>query len=211
VIELINVSKWYSSFAAVRNVSLSVEKGELVLLRGDNGAGKSTLLRLIAGVEKSDEGEVLINSHSVSSSKGFQLIKKEIGIAYLCADSLLYADLQIGESLRLIGSLRGANNEQYLKFSKSLGIGNALEFRPSECSQGMLKKASFVASILGSPKLILLDEPFSSLDAKSTEACLEIVYSLSATGATVLIASHEKDFKQLSFDGTLLLEKGRLK
>lgn len=213
MIELKNVSKWYGSFAALRKVTLSVNAGDLVLFKGQNGAGKSTLFRILAGIEKVDEGSVEISKNNISSSAGFHQIKKNIGIGYVSADSMLYADLQIGESLGLIEKLNDSGKEDLIKsrsLCESLNLTKAMALKPFECSQGMLKKASLVACLLGRPKLILLDEPFSSLDSDSIEVCLNIIKDIKDKGNTVLIASHRNDYGSLFFDNVFSLNQGRV-
>src|ERR1041384_6531516 len=155
-----NVSKIYGRTAAVRKVSLELQPGRFYVLRGENGAGKSTLLRMIAGLNEPTEGSIQIF--------GEPNRKQLHEIGYMAHAPLLYDELGGMENLRFFARLYGVSSDQPLtEAMQRVGLDPALERRVGQYSQGMRQRLSLARAIFHSPRLLLLDEPFSNVDPES--------------------------------------------
>jgi ABC-type multidrug transport system ATPase subunit len=171
-----NLSRSYNGKKIIRNLSFELAAGHLLILLGRNGSGKTTLLNCLAGIRDVDSGRVLIEPQ-----KRLELVAQE---------SLLYAELSIRENLELFSALAGRDSfptELVDRFS----LATFLEKRISDCSAGITRRVSIVRALLSSPDILLLDEPFLSLDKLSKEVLKEIISEELLKQRCVLVATHE--------------------
>ncbi len=182
LLNLNKISKCYSSFSALGEVSLSVNSGEIVLLAGANGAGKSTLLRIISGLAKADTGSLTLNGEP---PKNF---RSKVG--YLGHDPLLYPTLTVRENLTLFGKLY-ASSVKIDPLLQEFRLIKLAERELGTLSKGELSRVGICRTFLNDPKLFLLDEPTSSLDEASTESLMRMISASCKAGAAAIIASHD--------------------
>jgi NitT/TauT family transport system ATP-binding protein len=193
VIEVSHVSKRFRSStrgvtAALRDMSLSVEDGELVCLVGPSGCGKTTLLNLVAGLERPDEGQVLIGGKRVSGPG------PDRGVMF--QDPALFPWLSVAENvafglkeLRLPRRERIARAKKYLELVKMSGFARAWVH---ELSGGMKQRVALARALALEPDILLMDEPFGALDPKSRDALqAELVAIWQATGKTIVFVTHD--------------------
>ncbi len=171
---LVEVSKLYGNFAALRKVSVEFAPGSCTMILGDNGAGKSTLLRLLAGLIAPTRGSGCRSSHDEPH-------KQRRRIAYMSHEAMLYDELSAMENLRYFASLqlqRGfacsctASPEMALR---AVGLDPTLTRPVGQYSQGMRQRASLARVLQTDPELLLLDEPFSNLDVASARHMVELL------------------------------------
>lgn len=201
------VSRVYGTFAALRNVSTAVPAGSSVVIRGENGAGKSTLLRIIAGLISPTHGSV-----SVLGASPREQVSR---LAYMSHEPMLYDELTGLENLRYFASLQpaGLTPEEALRM---VGLDPALTRRLSEYSQGMRQRASLARVLMSQPDVLLLDEPFSNLDAPSAAQMVEILSgyvqtpSSSGCARTLLLTTHQFELARPLARSILTLQAGRL-
>jgi ABC-type multidrug transport system ATPase subunit len=177
VLEVKDVTKTFGSLSVLKRLSLSCGSGEVVLLVGANGAGKSTLLRAIAGLSRPDSGSVT---------------RDTTRIGFLSHHLFLYGRLSVRENIRLFASVQGAS--EWSDVVSRLELSKVVDRPLAELSKGMQARVGIARAFLGSPELILLDEPTSNLDEKGTSLLLgEIERRRSETNArsTFLIATHD--------------------
>ncbi len=199
-IELTHVSRVFGHFAALRNISLSIPAGSSVVILGENGAGKSTLLRLIAGL--------------VSPSHGSVCVSRSHRLAYMSHETMLYDELTALENLNYFAALQPSalTPEAALR---EVGLDPAIPRRVGEYSQGMRQRASLARVLLTQPDLLLLDEPFSNLDAASTQHMIELLFNYvesSTTGQTrtLLLTTHQANLARPLARTTLTLRAGEI-
>jgi heme exporter protein A len=208
VLELRRVSKYFGDSAALRNVSLRFSSGECVLIYGPNGAGKTTLLRMLASLSQPTEGEIWLDGDRVPRQSAEY--KRRIG--FVSHATLLYDDLTVQENLRLAGKLFGLTGlDARIDFLLDLF---AVQERRTELvrtlSRGLQQRVTLVRALLHEPDFVLLDEPFTGLDAASSSSLENVLRRLAEQGHAVIFSTH--DFAQgASIAGRLVaLEKGRL-
>ena len=207
-VELSGISRLYGSFAALRNISMRVHPGASVLLLGENGAGKSTLLRLIAGLISPSEGTLAVLGGTPRSERD--------RLAFMSHAPMLYDELTGIENLRYFASLygiEGTNAEQALR---DVGLDPQLPRRVGEYSQGMRQRASLARVLMLEPALLLLDEPFSNMDAASVQMMTARLRTfLSQPGRdgvarTLFLTTHQADLARPLATTTLTLMAGQL-
>jgi heme ABC exporter ATP-binding subunit CcmA len=202
LVDLDEVSKLYGSFVALRKVSLSFEPGRCYVLLGENGAGKSTLLRLIAGLLRPTYGSVCVFGEDSPADA-----RDRIG--YMSHAPMLYDELSGVENLRYFASLY---REQACLTPEaalqSVGLDAALGRPVGQYSQGMRQRASLARVLLAQPQLLLLDEPFSNMDAASAQQMLVLVGRLRGEGKTVILTTHQRELAEPIADFLLTLQAG---
>ncbi|WP_372435711.1 ABC transporter ATP-binding protein [Subtercola lobariae] len=202
--------KKFGSVIAVDGVDLEVRRGGFYGIVGPNGAGKTTTLSMITGLVRPDEGVVLVNGHDVW--KDPVEAKRIIGVL---PDKLrLFERLTGRQLLQYSGSLRGLKGqvvrERTDELAEAFGIHDALNRLVSDYSAGMTKKVALAASMIHSPRLLVLDEPFESVDPVSADTVTEILQKYVSAGGTVVLSSHSMDMIERVCDGVAIIVHGRV-
>ncbi|RXZ02001.1 ABC transporter ATP-binding protein [Fictibacillus sp. S7] len=190
VLEINNLTKKFGDFIAVDNMSLSIKEGEIFGFLGSNGAGKSTTINMIAGLLRSNEGEIKILGKNIASQSKFA--KRNIGI--VPQDLAIYEDLTAYENVRFFAGLYGLRGtelkdrvEEALKF---VGLLDKQKSLPKNFSGGMKRRLNIACAIAHKPKLIIMDEPTVGIDPQSRNYILNSVRQLNEMGCTVIYTSH---------------------
>ena len=190
----------------LRGVSFSAAAGELIALRGPNGAGKSTLLRILAGALRPNAGEVRIAGAAAGAAEARRLT------GFLSHQSLLHPILTVRENLEFYATLfalpdRAAAAQRALELVRGAWLAPR---RVDELSQGMKQKAALARCLLHTPRLLLLDEPFASLDRVTVAEMRTTLAEMRDRGMTLIVSSHQEEaFAGLAVR-SLELERGRL-
>jgi heme ABC exporter ATP-binding subunit CcmA len=202
-VQVDGVSKIYGRTAAVRNVSLQLERGRFYVLRGENGAGKSTLLRMIAGLSAPTEGAIRVF--------GMKTRDALARMGYMAHAPLLYDELSGIENLRFFGRLYGIESDAPLAEAiRRVGLDPELTRRVGQYSQGMRQRLSLARAIFHSPQLLLLDEPFSNVDPESASQIAQLLAAMRAAGNTILLVTHQLGLLAKTADEFLVLSAGEL-
>lgn len=189
-LEIKNLTKKFGDFIAVDNMSLSVAQGEIFGFLGSNGAGKSTTINMIAGLLRSNEGE--INILGKNSKKHNRFAKMNIGI--VPQDIAIYEELTAYENVKFFAGLYGlrgaelkARVEEALQF---VGLSDKYKSYPKNFSGGMKRRLNIACAIAHRPKLIIMDEPTVGIDPQSRNYILQSVRKLNEMGSTIIYTSH---------------------
>jgi heme ABC exporter ATP-binding subunit CcmA len=201
VVELESVSKLYGAFVALRKISLSLEAGRCYVLLGENGAGKSTLLRLVAGLIRPTQGSVRVFSQKPED------VRERIG--YMSHAPMLYDEFSGAENLRYFAGLYRERDCMAPEAAlRAVGLDAALTRPVGQYSQGMRQRASLARVLLSQPELLLLDEPFSNMDAASAKQMLDLLVRLRAEGKTIVLTTHQRELAEPVADFLLTLQAG---
>lgn len=180
-----NISKSFGGQRVLDGVTFTANRGEVVGLLGRNGAGKTTLLRIVCGLLEADSGQVLFDDHVG--------VPKEL-IGYLPEERGLYRRMRAGEQALYLAQLKGMNRkdaEQSLRqWFDRLGMVDWWDTQASRLSKGMQQRLQFVVTVVHSPRLLVLDEPFSGFDSDNADMLCREIQRLSAGGTTVLLSTH---------------------
>jgi ABC-2 type transport system ATP-binding protein len=205
VVELAGVTKAYESKVAVRDLSLSVEAGQMFGLLGPNGAGKTSSIRMMMGITLPDSGEVRL------FEKPFD--RKSLDrVGYLPEERGLYKKMKVLEQLVFFGELHGLAKEEARKrasdWAKRLEIDETLGKKTEELSKGMQQKIQFIGSLLHDPGLIVMDEPFSGLDPVNAKLLEKTLIELKDQGKAIVFSTHRMDQVEKLCDSICLIDKG---
>jgi len=199
--------KQFGRFAALRGVTAEFPAGKLYVVLGDNGAGKTTLLRIIAGLAYPTRGAI-----SVLGSKEIKEVRAQIG--YMAHPSLLYDEMSGLENLRYFAQLyeipAGDVERRCTAAITSVKLDPELERPVGQYSQGMRQRMSLARALLNDPKLLLLDEPFSNVDARSASEMAALVAVARDHGKTVFVVTHQPAQLEGYADEFVWMEAGRI-
>ncbi|HEY7042462.1 MAG TPA: heme ABC exporter ATP-binding protein CcmA [Nocardioidaceae bacterium] len=177
-------------FPALAGASLTVERGEIVLLKGPNGAGKTTLLRLCAGLLPLERGEARILGVDLATDR--RRVRARVGL--LGHSNGLYDDLSVAENVRFWAQTVGATSAEVDAALARLGLaGRLAETKVARLSAGQRRRTALAALVARRPELWLLDEPHAGLDAEGRDVIDGLLHAAVAAGATVMVASHERE------------------
>ena len=191
------VSKQYSPHAiALRDVTLSVAKGELVYLAGPSGAGKSTLLKMIAAMERPSGGQVLVNGQNIGKlpRASVPFLRRNLGLIFqqqrLLNDRSILANTML--PLLVAGAARSEAEQRARAALDKVGLAERADDRPLELSGGEQQRAAIARAIVNRPQIILADEPTANLDRASADKVLDALHAFHAAGVTCLISTHDE-------------------
>jgi heme ABC exporter ATP-binding subunit CcmA len=207
LVQLENVSRLFGRFPALRQISLSFATGRCYVLLGENGAGKSTLLRILAGLLEPTTG----SARMLFDGKAERLADQRARIGYMSHAPMLYDELTAVENLRYFAALYRTcaclTPEETLT---AVGLDPALGRPVSQYSQGMRQRTSLARVLLAQPSLLLLDEPFSNMDAASAGKMVALLGQLRDANRTVVLTTHQRSLAEPLADHLLMMEAGRL-
>jgi len=209
VIEARGVFRFFGDLPALRDVSLRVEAGDSLLLYGPNGAGKTTLLRMLAGLCRPSEGEVLFAGRSLASDS--RTAKARIG--FVSHATFLYGELTGRENLRFFGRLFGVPDlERRIDWALDLFAVRERAQEPARnLSRGLQQRMSLARALLHDPSLLLLDEPFTGLDADSAGNLERLLARLPQEGKALIFSTHNYAQGISLARRVVALERGRIK
>jgi heme ABC exporter ATP-binding subunit CcmA len=203
IAQLDSISKLYGRFAALRKVSCTFEAGRCYVLLGENGAGKSTLLRILAGLLAPTLGTVSVLGATPA------LARDRIG--YMSHAPMLYDELTALENLAYFAALYAPLPTLTPQAAlEAVNLDPELKRPVAQYSQGMRQRTSIARVLITQPRLLLLDEPFSNMDAASARQMLSLIGEMRDQGRTVILTTHQRELAAPIADAMLLMQAGAL-
>ena len=207
MLEIDQVTKRYNDILAVDAISLTARPGRILGLLGPNGAGKTSTLRMVNNIIKPDAGEVRLDGQMIGR-------ETQASIGYMPEERGLYRQMPIIDQLIYLGRLKGLSARDAKRAANSwlelLEAGDWRRKRPRELSKGMQQKVQFALALLHSPRLLILDEPFSGLDPLNSALLEQTIAERKAAGAIIVFASHRMEQVEQLCDDICLVESGRI-
>jgi ABC-2 type transport system ATP-binding protein len=206
VVALAGVTKAYENKIAVSDLSLSIEAGQMFGLLGPNGAGKTSSIRMMMGITVPDSGSITLFDKPFARNSLEQ-------VGYLPEERGLYKKMKVLDQLIFFGQLHGLAREEAQKravaWAARMEISDALPKRTEELSKGMQQKIQFIATLLHSPQLIVMDEPFSGLDPVNAVLVERTLLELKDQGKAILFSTHRMDQVEKLCDSICLINNGK--
>jgi len=210
MITLNNISKSFNGMYAVRNISIAVACGEIFGLVGPNGAGKTTTIKMMTGLLRPDEGQILIGKHDIVKEP----IKAKSILGYVPDKAFLYEKLTAREFLIFISSIYNIEKSEAMESIERLlnlfGIKDVEDELIESFSQGMRQRLLFTSALIHNPKALLIDEPFMGLDPFGVLMLKGVIKDLSAKGVTIFLATHSLHFAEELCHRVGFINKGAL-
>jgi cell division transport system ATP-binding protein len=215
VIETRNLSKLYSrGLYALRELSLTVEKGEFVFLTGPSGAGKSTFLRLLLRQERPSEGELIVNGFNLSKLSRSQIQEYRRGIGFIFQDFKLIPSRTVVENvtfvLEVVGVPPAQQRRRAFQVLKWVGLQHRMNSYPPDLSGGEQQRIAIARALVTDPMLLLADEPTGNLDPDLSLEIMNLLREINAGGTTVLVATHDRELIRLVGRRSITLDQGRV-
>ena len=214
ILKLNHVTKSYDQNVIFSDLSLEVKKGEVVVILGPSGCGKSTLLRCINGLEKIQEGDILLEDECIShQSKQMPLIRQKIGMVFQSYE--LFPHLDVLHNI-ILGPTKaqGRDKSEAIKEAERLlarvGLLDKKNAYPRQLSGGQKRRVAIVRALCMKPEILLFDEVTAALDPEMVREVLDVILSLAKEGSTMVIVTHEMEFARAIADRIIFLDEGKI-
>ena len=210
-----DVEKWYSNkFHVLKGISLTVNRGEVVVLMGPSGSGKSTFIRTFNGLEPYQKGQIEIDGVPIAhDNKGIELIRREVGMVFqqfnLFPHLTVLKNITLGPMhLRKLPKSEAEN--QAMELLERVGIAHQAKKYPGQLSGGQQQRVAIARALAMRPKVMLFDEPTSALDPEMVQEVLDVMRNLAESGMTMVCVTHEVGFARGVADRIIFLDDGKL-
>lgn len=214
ILKLNHVTKSYDQNVIFSDLSLEVKKGEVVVILGPSGCGKSTLLRCINGLEKIQEGDILLEDEFIShQSKQMPFIRQKIGMVFQSYE--LFPHLDVLHNI-ILGPTKaqGRDKSEAIKEAERLlarvGLLDKKKAYPRQLSGGQKQRVAIVRALCMKPEILLFDEVTAALDPEMVREVLDVILSLAKEGSTMVIVTHEMEFARAIADRIIFLDEGKI-
>jgi polar amino acid transport system ATP-binding protein len=214
LISLEKLEKWYGSFHALKNISLSVRKGEKIVLCGPSGSGKSTLIRCINALETIQDGKVVVEGQLLDgSTKAVDTIRREVGMVFQSFN--LFPHMTVLQNctlapMRVRGTSRADAERLARKYLERVRILDQAEKYPAQLSGGQQQRVAIARALCMEPKVMLFDEPTSALDPEMVKEVLDTMIGLARDGMTMICVTHEMGFARQVADRVIFMASGEI-
>ncbi|UHL65334.1 amino acid ABC transporter ATP-binding protein [Paralcaligenes sp. KSB-10] len=214
MIELKSVSKWYGKFQALKDCSVRVDQGEVVVFCGPSGSGKSTLIKLINGLEDFQAGDVLYRNQSIHGGD-IKLTRLRTRIGMVFQHFELFPHLSVLENLtiaqiRVLGRSEGEAVKKASALLDRVGLAAHIDKHPGQLSGGQQQRVAIARALCMDPEVMLFDEPTSALDPEMINEVLAVMIELAQEGMTMLCVTHEMGFAKKVADKIVFMDAGAI-
>jgi general L-amino acid transport system ATP-binding protein len=213
-IEIANMNKWYGSFHVLRDINLTVQRGERIVICGPSGSGKSTLIRCINALEEHQAGRIVVDGTELSSDlKNIDKIRSEVGMVFQHFN--LFPHLTILENCTLapiwVRKVPKREAEEIaMHYLEKVKIPEQANKYPGQLSGGQQQRVAIARSLCMKPRIMLFDEPTSALDPEMIKEVLDTMIQLAEEGMTMLCVTHEMGFAQAVANRVIFMDQGQI-
>lgn len=214
MIEFHDVNKYFGKFQALKNINLTIDRGEVVTIIGPSGSGKSTVLRCINGLERITSGQLIVNDFDLADKKtDMNRIRKNVGMVFqhfnLYANKNVLQNITLGPELVLKRD-KAEVEQEARDLLKMVGLESKAGSFPGELSGGQQQRVAIARSLAMKPKAILFDEPTSALDPEMIGDVLDVMQKIAEQGMTMVVVTHEMGFARHVGNRIVFMDDGKI-
>jgi len=213
-IQIVGMHKWYGEFHVLKDINLTVQRGERIVICGPSGSGKSTMIRCINRLEEHQKGQILVDNIELTGNlKNIEHIRREVGMVFQHFN--LFPHLTVLENCTLAPiwvrkTPKAEAEETAMKYLERVKIPEQANKFPGQLSGGQQQRVAIARSLCMSPKIMLFDEPTSALDPEMIKEVLEVMVELAETGMTMLCVTHEMGFAKTVANRVIFMDEGEI-
>ncbi len=214
MIEIKNLNKWYGSFHVLKNINLSVKKGEIIVVCGPSGSGKSTMIRCINRIEAHQKGTIHVLGKKLTPKvKNISAVRRDVGMVFQDFD--LFPHMTVLENLVLAPTWilklpRKAAEDRAMALLERVKIHDQAHKMPGQLSGGQQQRAAIARALCMDPKIMLFDEPTSALDPEMVKEVLDVIKELAKAGMTMICVTHEMGFARQVATRMIFMDAGEI-
>ena len=214
IIEIKALNKWYDKFHVLTDTDLTVAAGERIVICGPSGSGKSTLIRCINGLEKIQQGSIVVDGIDLTAKAGnIDAVRQEVGMVFQQFN--LFPHMTVLQNcmlapMRSRGIGKAEAEAQAMKYLNRVRIGDRAKKYPSQLSGGQQQRVAIARALCMTPKVMLFDEPTSALDPEMVKEVLDTMIGLAEDGMTMLCVTHEMGFARSVADRVIFMAEGHI-
>ncbi len=214
IIEITDLNKWFGNFHVLKNINMTVHKGEIIVICGPSGSGKSTLIRCINRIETHQKGKIIVAGTELTGKmKNVAGIRKEVGMVFQNFD--LFPHLTVLENLTLAPAWilkmpRKKSEKIAMALLKRVQIHEQAYKMPGRLSGGQQQRAAIARALCMNPKIMLFDEPTSALDPEMVKEVLDVIRQLAHDGMTMICVTHEMGFAKQVANRIIFMDSGEI-
>jgi glutamate/aspartate transport system ATP-binding protein len=213
MIEVREVSKRYGSFQVLKSCSLSIARGEVIVVCGPSGSGKSTLIKCVNGLEPFDQGEIVVDGLRVADKAGLRALRTRIGMVFQSFE--LYPHLTAMENICLaprvvLGRSRAEAGARARALLARVGLTDHAQKYPAQLSGGQQQRVAIARALAMDPVVMLFDEPTSALDPEMIKEVLDVIIDLARDGMTMIVVTHEMGFARRVANRIVFMDSGEI-
>jgi polar amino acid transport system ATP-binding protein len=214
MIEFTSLNKWFGTLHVLSDISLSVAKGEVVVVCGPSGSGKSTLIRCVNGLEPFQKGKLVVDGTELGGSEAsLRDLRMEVGFVFqqfnlyphkTALENVTLAPIHVRKLSKTAAEERGR------ALMEKVGLADKMENYPHQLSGGQQQRVAIARSLAMQPKIMLFDEPTSALDPEMINEVLDVMVSLASEGMTMMVVTHEMGFARKVADRVIFMDRGAI-
>ncbi len=214
IIQMVDVNKWFGQFHVLKDINLTVHKGERIVVCGPSGSGKSTMIRCINRLEEHQKGKIVVDGVELTDDlKQIDTIRREVGMVFQHFN--LFPHLTVLENCTLALSWvrkqpRAEAHKIAMKYLERVKIPEQADKYPGQLSGGQQQRVAIARSLCMSPKVMLFDEPTSALDPEMIKEVLDVMVELAREGMTMLCVTHEMGFAKTVANRVIFMDEGQI-
>jgi len=214
MIQMMGVHKWFGEFHVLKDINLTVHKGERIVVCGPSGSGKSTMIRCMNRLEEHQRGRIIVDGIELTNDlTHIERVRREVGMVFQQFN--LFPHLTVTENLCLApiwarGMPRVEAEQAAMKYLERVHIPEQAHKYPSQLSGGQQQRVAIARSLCMNPKIMLFDEPTSALDPEMIKEVLDVMISLAEEGMTMIVITHEMGFARTVADRMMFMDSGEI-
>jgi len=209
-----DVHKWFDQFHVLKGISLSIQKGEVIVIFGPSGSGKSTFIRCLNRLEEHQKGQIIVDGIELGNDiRNVEKIRQEVGMVFQQFN--LFPHLTVMQNITLAPSWvkrvpKEKSREMAMQLLRRVGIPEQADKYPAQLSGGQQQRVAIARALAMQPRIMLFDEPTSALDPEMIKEVLDVMIELAKTGMTIVAVTHEMGFARAVANRMIFFDKGEI-